>query len=207
MKSPLIYLQKFYYWLLWRNKDAYNYRRRAKYLFRNIIMLFLSILSFFYSFKINLDLISFLLFTISFFIFIYSFYMILKEIPNWYKRQTNIAKIVCISVIVFIIYYIYLNFSYIFDWLNFLYQTKMVEIISFSKVNLYFSYIVFGICVILFLLGTIIPTSSEIKLVSWIVLIILFFTLLPYATNILESESVDKDISELTSFQKIFLNS
>ena len=201
------YFKKFYYWFFWNKKKSYNYKRRVKYVFKNILILLISIWILFYSYN-NLGnfegLLWFLLIASGFFIIKHS-YKLIKEGNNWYKRQINLVKLISIFLLLLGIWQIYNLRENIFFNLNFIYSnltTKFI-LLSTTETGIFLSYIIFGLIIILGLLGTIIPTSVEVKIGSWVILLIIIFTILPFAENTLDSYLEDKDITEINTIQQI----
>ncbi|HRZ85629.1 MAG TPA: hypothetical protein P5277_02505 [Candidatus Paceibacterota bacterium] len=108
MKSPI---KKFHYWLLWCKNQKYNYKWKRKYLITNFLITLISLIVLIYSTKSEklFGELNPILLYVSIIFLIYGLYKLLKEFPNWYKRQINLIKILLIILLIIISWQAYIH--------------------------------------------------------------------------------------------------
>ncbi len=120
-KIKYFFSNKFYNlkkWLLKREKRGYNFGRKKRYLFKIILILFLSILGlfFFYSRADQFNKVNFWIFNLggililtSLCFFIKYGWDFLKELYNFYRRQRKWIKLVIILILLIIVWQSFSN--------------------------------------------------------------------------------------------------
>lgn len=111
------YPRKLYYWLLWRNKRKYNYKRRANHLFKLIFILAISIIVLVYAYKSfsDLGIWTWLLLVISGIFTIKYGFEFLGELGNWNSRQINLIRVLIVLLLLFLSWQIYQDRQDILD--------------------------------------------------------------------------------------------
>jgi len=130
-----------------------------------------------------------------------------EKIENyWYWNKRKIIKtiiiLIILAVVVATVFYVFQNKT---EFINKFEEFKSNLNIELSgNIELILSYVIIGAVIISGLLATIIPLEIKKKLISLSVLILLLFTIAPWAYDNIEKSVENLDFSEVSEIQKVF---